>query len=89
MRQGVAVWWLLWVADAIVLFVVNPVVLLFLNKVLRPAEEIKKYADDVLQHGVGLTGTLDAVPKLVDTLNLTTAARGLVGRYGAAVQRLL
>lgn len=80
---------LLWVADAILLFVVIPVVLLFLNRVLRPAFEIKRYADDVLQHGVALTGTLDAVPKLVDTLNLTTAAKGLVGRYGAALEKLL
>lgn len=79
----------LWVGDAVLIFVVIPAVLFFLNKVLRPALEIKKYADDVLQHGVGLTGTLDAVPKLVDTLNLTTAAKGLVGRYGAAVDKLL
>jgi galactitol-specific phosphotransferase system IIC component len=79
----------LWVGDAVLLFVVIPVVLLFLNRVLRPAIEIKKYADDVLQHGVGLTGTLDAVPKLVDTLNLTTAAKGLVGRYGAALEKIL
>jgi len=73
----------------VLILVVIPVVLLFLNRVLRPAIEIKKYADDVLQHGVGLTGTLDAVPKLVDTLNLTTAAKGLVGRYGAALEKIL
>jgi hypothetical protein len=73
----------------VLLFVVIPVVLLYLNRVLRPALEIKKYADDVLQHGVGLTGTLDAIPKLVDTLNLTTAAKGLVGRYGAALEKIL
>jgi galactitol-specific phosphotransferase system IIC component len=79
----------LWVGDAVLLFVVIPVVLLFLNRVLRPALEIKKYADDVLQHGVGLTGTLDAIPKLVETLNLTTAAKGLVGRYGAALEKIL
>ncbi len=80
---------LLWIADVVLLFVVIPVVLLFLNRVLRPALEIKRYADDVLQHGVGLTGTLDAVPKLVDTLNLTTAAKGLVLRYGAALEKIL
>jgi hypothetical protein len=73
----------------VLLFVVIPIVLLYLNRVLRPALEIKKYADDVLQHGVGLTGTLDAIPKLVDTLNLTTAAKGLVGRYGAALEKIL
>ena len=79
----------LWVGDAIVLLVVIPVCLLFLNRVLRPAREIKGYADDILQHGVALTGTLDAVPKLVDTLNLTSAAKGLVLRYGAALERIL
>ncbi len=79
----------IWVADAILLLLVIPVILLFLNRVLRPAQEIKKYADDVLVHGVNLTGTLDAVPKLVDTLNLTTAAKGLVVRYGAALERIL
>lgn len=79
----------LWVGDAVLIFVVIPFVLLMLNKVLRPAMEIKKYADDVLQHGVGLTGTLDAVPKLVETLELTSAAKGLVGRYGAALEKLL
>jgi hypothetical protein len=84
----VLVGWL-WVGDAIVLFAVIPVLLLMLNRVLRPALEIKKYADDVLVHGVLLTGTMDAVPKLVDTLNLTTAAKGLVGRYGAALEKIL
>lgn len=79
----------IWVADLILLVLVIPVILLFLNRVLRPALEIKKYADDVLVHGVLLTGTMDAIPKLVDTLNLTTAAKGLVGRYGAALERIL
>ncbi|MDP9073956.1 MAG: hypothetical protein M3N98_07245 [Actinomycetota bacterium] len=63
--------------------------LLYLNRVLRPALEIKKYADDVLIHGVGLTGTLDAVPMLIETQKLTGVARGLVGRYGAALERIL
>ncbi|MGH9124173.1 MAG: hypothetical protein ACRDZ8_05520 [Acidimicrobiales bacterium] len=79
----------LWVGDAALILVVIPFVLFMLNKVLRPATEIKKYADDILQHGVGLTGTLDAVPKLAETVQLTSAARGLVGRYGAALEKLL
>jgi len=79
----------LWVGDAALIFVVIPFVLFWLNKVLRPATEIKKYADDILQHGVALTGTLDAVPKLATTVELTSAARGLVGRYGRALEKLL
>ena len=78
-----------WIGNAVLGFVVIPVVLLFANRVLRPTLVIKEYADDILVHGVGLTGTLDAVPKLVTTKELTGAALGLVGRYGAALKRLL
>jgi len=78
-----------WIGNAVLGLVVIPVVLLFANRVLRPTLIIKEYADDILVHGVGLTGTLDAVPKLVKTKELTGAALGLVGRYGAALKRLL
>jgi hypothetical protein len=78
-----------WIANLLLLFVVAPVCLLLLNKVLRPAQEIKAYADDILEHGVGITGELDAVPKLVQTKELTGQARQGVQRYGAALQRLL
>jgi len=78
-----------WIGNALLWFVFIPVVLLFANRVLRPTRLIKEYADDILVHGVGLTGTLDAVPKLVKTKELTGAALGLVGRYGAALRRLL
>lgn len=80
---------LLWVGDAILAVVVVPLVILLANRVIRPALEIRHYADDVLQHGVGLTGTLDAVPKLVRTQELATTAHEIAGRYVAAVERLL
>lgn len=78
-----------YIGDILTLVVIVPVLLIFLNKLLRPAREIKNYADDVLEHGVGLTGTLDDVPKLVATRELTAAALQQVGRYGAAIQRVL
>ena len=78
-----------WIANLLLLFVVAPVCLLLLNKVVNPAKEIKAYADDILEHGVGITGELDAVPKLVQTKELTAQARQGVQRYGAALQRLL
>jgi hypothetical protein len=81
------VWW--WIGNIVFLFVVIPTVLYFLNRVLRPIFEIKAYADDILDHGVRLTGTLDAVPKLLRTRELTGTARQGVGRYGAALQRIL
>ncbi len=80
----------LWYIGAILLIVVvPPVVLLFLNRVIRPVMEIDKYVDDVLEHGVLLSGTLDAVPNLIRTCELTGAARLNVTRYGLALARLL
>lgn len=81
------VWW--WIGNLALFVAVVPLLLLYLNRVLRPVYEIKKYADDVLEHGVGLTGTLDAVPKLVKTRELTSIARQRVSRYGSALERLL
>lgn len=81
------VWW--WIGNVVLIAVVIPVVLLLLNRVLRPALEIKAYAEDILEHGVALTHTLDAVPKLVETTKLTKTARAGVLRYGAAVEQLL
>jgi hypothetical protein len=80
-------WWL--IADVLLIVVVVPVVLLFLNKVLRPVKEIHAYGDDILEHGVGITAQLDAVPKLVRTRELTGQAKQAAGRYASALQRLL
>ena len=78
-----------WIGNLVLIFVVAPVVLLFLNRVLRPILEIRNYVDDVLEHGVALTGTLDAVPNLVTTCELTGACRLNVTRYGLALARML
>lgn len=80
---------LLWVANLILLLLVAPVVIMLLNRVLRPTFEIKHYVEDVLEHGVLLTGTLDCVPNLVRTCELTGTARLNVTRYGLALARLL
>jgi len=80
----------LWYIGAILLIlVVPPVVLLFLNRVLRPIMEIDKYVEDVLEHGVLLSGTLDAVPNLIRSCELTGQCRLNVTRYGLALARLL
>jgi len=81
-----ALWW---IGNAALLLVVIPLVVFLANGLLRATLQIRRYADDVLVNGVTLTGTLDDVPKLVTTADLATTAHGLVGRYGAAVKRLL
>ena len=81
---------ILWYLAALLLiFVIPPVVLLFLNKVLKPIKEIDNYVEDVLEHGVLLTATLDSVPNLIRTCELTGTCRLNVTRYGLALARLL
>ncbi len=80
---------LLWVADAVLLVVVAPLLLLFAGRVVRHLWAISKLADSTLEHGLALSGQLNGVPKLLETKQLTGAARQLVGRYGAALVALL
>jgi hypothetical protein len=80
-------WW--WLGNIILIAVVAPVLVLFLNKVMRPIREIDHYVEDILEHGVALTATLDCVPNLIRTCELTGTARLNVTRYGLALARLL
>lgn len=78
-----------WIGNLVLLFVVVPVVLLLLNRLLRQIMEIDAYANDILEHGVGITAALDAVPKLVRTRELVGTAQGAAGRYVSALQRIV
>ncbi len=75
-------WW--WLGNIILILVVAPVLVLFLNKVMRPIREIDHYVQDVLEHGVALTATLDCVPQLIRTCELTGVARLNVTRARAS-----
>lgn len=81
--------WLWWIGNAILLFAIVPAVLLLANRVLRPAIEIQRYVDDILEHGVGLTENLEPVPALAETRELVSAAKGLAVGYVGAVEPLL
>lgn len=81
--------WLWWIGNLVLLLVVVPVVLLLANRVLRPALEIQRYADDILEHGVGLTENLAPVPAVAETRDLVSAAKGLAVRYVTAAGPLL
>jgi hypothetical protein len=80
---------LLWVANAVLLVVVTPLLLLFAGRVVRRLRAIAKLADTTLQHGLALSGRLEAVPVLLETKELTGAARQLTVRYGTALSALL
>ena len=74
-----------WIGNAVLLLVVAPVCVILLTGLLKQVRRLNRIADSVLEHGVGLSGQLDALPALLTTNQLTTAAHGLVGRYGAGI----
>ncbi|HXH58902.1 hypothetical protein [Iamia sp.] len=65
-----------WLANLVVLLVVVPLVVVLANRIIRAGTEINAYADDILEHGVALSGNLDPVPALLetrDTVGVVTA----------------
>lgn len=78
-----------WIANGVFLLVVIPLVVSLLNRILRPAVEIKKYADDVLEHGVNLIAHLDATEDLLKTRDLVKEVGGGVNQYGQSLSRML
>lgn len=79
-----------WIGNAILLFVVFPVVLVLLNRLLAPVERIRAACDDILRDGVALSGRLDGLPELLETTDRTVneVAVGAT-RYVAGVGRLM
>jgi hypothetical protein len=79
-----------WIGNALLLFVVLPVVVFLLNRVLAAVERIRFACDDILGHGVELAGQLENVPALLATTDATVAqiAAG-AARYGGGVAQLL
>ena len=61
--------------------VVAGVVVLLFNRVVRPALEIKRYADDILAAGLAIAKNLDGVDEAVRTRELANALPGLAVAY--------
>ena len=78
-----------WIANIVALVVVVPVVILLANRIIRRATEISRYGDDILEHGVNLSGNLDPVPALLDTEQLVETATGHAVRYVTALRQLV
>jgi hypothetical protein len=79
-----------WIGNALLLFVVLPVVIALLNRVLAAVERIRDAADDILAGGVALIGELDDVPALLERTD-ATVSQVAVGatRYAGSVAALL
>lgn len=81
-----ALWW---IANIVALVVVIPLVIYLANRVITPAREIDRYADEILVHGVRLSGTLDPLPALADTRELSEQVKANAVRYITALERLV
>ena len=78
----------LWLMSAIGLLVVAPLVVALASYVIRPALECARYADDILEHGVGITVAVEPVPALVTTRALVGEVTGNAVAYVGALRRL-
>jgi hypothetical protein len=54
-----------WIGDLVLLFVVLPIVVVLMNRIVTPVDRIRATVDDILHNGVILTGKLDNVPELL------------------------
>ena len=79
----------LWVMSAIGLLVVAPLVIVLAVNVIRPALECARYADDILEHGVGISAALEPVPVLITTRELVGEVTGQAVGYVTALRRLV
>lgn len=79
-----------WIGDLILLFVVLPVVLALLNRVVTPIERIRATIDDIDKNATELLGLLDNVPELLAETD-STVKEVSVGaiRYVTRVGQLL
>ena len=79
-----------WIGNAILLFVVAPVVIYLANMVLAALERIRAASDDILAGGVALIGELENVPDLLETTDKTIeAVKAGAVRYAGSVAALL
>ncbi|MGI9157732.1 MAG: hypothetical protein ACR2FG_14060 [Marmoricola sp.] len=79
----------LWTMSAAGLLVVAPVVVLLASYVIRPARECMRYADDILEHGVGITVALEPVPALITTAEIVEAVTSSAVAYLGALRSLV
>jgi hypothetical protein len=77
-----------WIGNVILLVAVLAAALLA-HRVIVQALEIRRYAEDILVHGVGLAGTLDPVPALAETNDLVARVTDRAGAYVAALEQRL
>lgn len=78
-----------WIGNIILIAVVIPVVVAILIQVLTPIFQIRRYAEDILEHGAQFGPHLDDIAaELVKTRDLVKQAGPEIVRYARAVDNL-
>jgi hypothetical protein len=82
-----------WIANLILLFAVFPIVAILMKRIVTPVDRIRKTVDDILYHGVILTGELDNLPAMLAETDATVhevaiGATRYVKRVGGLLQEL-
>ncbi|MGI8864552.1 MAG: hypothetical protein ACR2JH_09180 [Solirubrobacteraceae bacterium] len=78
-----------WIGNVLFVVVIIPVVALILHRLLRPARQIKAYADDIAENGALFAPHLSvAVSELATTKALAADLRPELERYSQALDRL-
>jgi hypothetical protein len=79
-----------WIADIILLFVVLPIVVVLMKRIVTPVDRIRVTVDDILYNGVILTGELDNVPAMLAETDSTVKEISIgATRYVKRVGHLL
>lgn len=76
-----------WIGNLIFAFVVIPVVITLLNSLTEPIVEIRRYADDALEHGVLLIANMDNIEHLEETVDQARRVEEGVRAYGEALMQ--
>ena len=80
-------WW--WLADAVLILVVLPVVVAILVQVVIPIVQIKRYADHIIESGAQFGPHLDEITgELLKTRDLVKVAGPEIVRFSRAVDNL-
>ncbi|MGH3793789.1 MAG: hypothetical protein ACRDSP_02760 [Pseudonocardiaceae bacterium] len=79
-----------WIGDLILLFVVFPIVVVLVNRIVNPIGRIRVTVDSILENGVELTGELDNVAPLLEETDETVKQIAIgATRYVTGVGQLL
>ncbi|MGQ0774414.1 MAG: hypothetical protein ACT4NY_08355 [Pseudonocardiales bacterium] len=87
MRADMVLWWL---GNLILLFVVLPLVVVLVNRIVAPIARIRATVDAILANGVELTEKLDNVAPLLEETDKTVNEIAIgATRYVTRVAQLL